>query len=233
MLRDKVTEEDLQNLLQGDELEQMIAELRGEFPSIGQVLISERDQHLADKIQAAPGPKVLAILGGAHLPGVAAQIGQKHDMEEITSLPPKGKGGKIAGWLVPIALVALIAYGFVGNVEQGLSGLTTWALWNSSMAAIFTLLCLGHPLSILTSFILAPFSALNPFLVCGWFTGLVEAHFRKPTVEDVNRVPEDIFHIKGFFRNRFLRILLIIVMANLGSVTGTLIGGADLIRQLF
>ena len=61
----------------------------------------------------------------------------------------------------------------------------------------------------------------------------MEAHFRKPTVEDVNRVPEDIFHIKGFFRNRFLRILLIIVMANLGSVTGTLIGGADLIRQLF
>lgn len=230
---EKVTDDDLRQLLETDRLEEMIGQLRQEFPSVGQVLISERDQHLAAKIKAAPGPKVLAVLGGAHMPGVAAEIPKRQNLGEITAVPEKGRSSKIAGWLVPVLIVALIAYGFVGSWQSGLEKLTTWALWNSSMAALFTLLAMGHPASIVTSFLMAPFSALNPFLVCGWFTGLVEAHFRRPTVQDVSRVPEDMFHLKGIWHNRFLRILLIIIMANLGSVTGTLIGGMDLIRRLF
>ncbi|NLT27583.1 MAG: TraB family protein, partial [Dehalococcoidales bacterium] len=73
----------------------------------------------------------------------------------------------------------------------------------------------------------------NPLVACGWLTGLVEATLRKPTVQDMNNIPEDIFSFKGFFKNRFLRVFLIIVMANLGSSLGTFIAGADIIKNLF
>jgi pheromone shutdown protein TraB len=78
----------------------------------------------------------------------------------------------------------------------------------------------------------APFTTLHPLLACGWFTGLVEAVIKKPTVADVQNVSQDIFSIKGFYRNRLLRTLLVIFMANLGASLGTFIAGADIIRQL-
>jgi pheromone shutdown protein TraB len=46
-------------------------------------------------------------------------------------------------------------------------------------------------------------------------------------------VPDDILSFKGFFRNRFLRILLVVIMANIGSSIGTFVAGLDIIRNLF
>lgn len=127
----------------------------------------------------------------------------------------------------------LIAYAFLADVQTGLQQLSTWVLWTGSLAAIFTALSWGHPLSILTSFVAAPFTTLNPVLACGWITGLVEATIKKPTVQDVQNVSQDIYSVKGVYQNRLLRTLLIIVMANLGASLGTFIAGADIIKQLF
>ncbi len=228
-----VTEDDLAELLKKDILESVLADMRKQFPKIGDILISERDRHLAYKIKNAPGKKVVAVLGGAHVPGVKEEIFREQDIVEITTVPSKSAVSKIIGWIIPLIIVGLIAYGFAMNVETGLRQLTAWVLWNGALAAIFTALSLGHPLSILTAFAVAPISSLNPMLACGWFAGLVEAAIRKPTVKDVNSVPDDIMSFKGFFKNRFLRILLIVITANIGSSLGTFIAGLDIIRNLF
>ncbi len=230
-----VTDEDLQALLEGDMLESALSDMRKQFPKIGHILISERDQYLAAKIKSAPGPKIVAILGGAHVPGVIKEIESDTtaDTEALAEVPTKKKYTKWIGWAIPVLILALITYGFITNTETGLRQLTSWVLWNSFLAAGFTALALGHPLSILTSFVVAPISSLNPMLACGWFSGLVEASLRKPTVKDVNNVPEDIMSFKGFFKNRFLRIILVVVMANIGSSLGTFVAGLDIIRSLF
>ena len=111
--------------------------------------------------------------------------------------------------------------------------LSAWLLWNSVLAALFTALARGHPLSILTALVAAPFTSLNPLLACGWLAGLVEATIRKPTVQDVNNIPKDILSLKGFFKNRFLRALLVVVMANIGSSIGAAIAGIGIVRNLF
>ena len=207
--------------------------MKEEFPKIGDILLCERDQHLANKIKNAPGKKIVAVLGGAHVAGVKEEIFKEQNMAEITSVPPAGKAGKIIGWAVPVAIVALIAYGFVQGFQTGMEQVLSWILWNGSLAALFTAIMLGHPLSILTAFVVAPISSLNPMLACGWFAGLMEAHIRKPKVEDVNNISNDIFSIKGLFHNRFLRTLLIVIMANLGSTLGTIIAGMDIIKNVF
>ncbi|NCB52629.1 MAG: TraB/GumN family protein [Clostridia bacterium] len=229
----EISDADLNELLQKDMLESVMADMRKQFPKIGDILVSERDQYLAAKIKEAPGEKVVAILGGAHVPGVKEQIFKTQDITCISEVPPQNPALRIIGWMIPILIIGLIVYGFAVNIQTGLQQLTTWALWNGVMAAIFTALSLGHPLSILTSFVVAPVSSLNPLMACGWFTGLVEATIRKPTVRDVNHIPADIFSISGFFKNRFLRILLIVIMANLGSTIGTVVAGMDIINNLF
>ncbi len=229
---DDISDKDLQEMLQEDMLGSVLSEMRDEFPKIGEILVSERDQYLAAKIKEAPGPKIVAILGGAHVPGVKEEIYKTQDIERISTVPPKSRWSALAGWIIPIAIILLFAYAFAGGVQAGLQQLTVWVLWTSILAAVFTALSLAHPLSILTSFVAAPFTTLHPLLACGWFTGLVEAVIRKPTVADVQNVSQDIFSIKGFYRNRLLRTLLVIFMANLGASLGTFIAGADIIRQL-
>ncbi len=229
----KISDEDLQELLKTDILESLLIDMRKQFPKIGDILINERDQYLASKIKEAPGEKIVAILGGAHVPGVKNEIYRSQDMDSISTIPPKNPVAKIVGWLIPAAVIVLLSYAFFVSIQTGLEQLSAWVLWTGILAAIFTTLSLAHPLSIITSLIVAPFTTINPVLACGWFTGLVEATIKKPTVQDIQRIPEDIFSFKGLFKNRFLRILLVVFMANIGASLGTFLAGADLIRNLF
>jgi len=71
---------------------------------------------------------------------------------------------------------------------------------------------------------------LNPLLAAGWFAGAAQAYMRKPHVRDFEKLSEDVFSFKGFWHNKVTRILLVVVLANLGSSVGTFVGGADVVR---
>jgi len=43
---------------------------------------------------------------------------------------------------------------------------------------------------------------------------------------------DDVSSLKGFYKNRILRILMIFIMSTLGSSLGTFAAGADIIGQL-
>lgn len=228
-----LSSDDVNELLNDETLELAIAEMRKSFPVIGDILISERDQYLAYKIKAAPGNKVVAILGGAHVPGVKEEIFKQQDIGKITEVPRGSPVFKIIAWAIPVIIIGLFIYGFAINIQTGLEQLSIWVIWNSALAALFTALVLGHPLSILTALVAAPFTSVNPFLACGWLAGLVEATVRKPTVQDINNVSQDIMSFKRFFKNRFLKALAVVIMANIGSSIGTFVAGTNIIRNLF
>lgn len=228
----ELSDQDLQHMLQEDVLESAMSSIRKQFPKVGEILISERDQYLAAKIKEAPGSKIVAVLGGAHVPGIKEEIYKDQDMENISVVPPKSAFSKVAGWIIPAAVIGLIAYAFVINLDTGLRQLSTWVLWTGALAALFTALSLAHPLSILTSFVAAPITALHPLLACGWFAGLVEATVKKPTVQDIHNIQSDMFSVKGIFKNRFLKIILVVVMANTGATIGTLVAGTGILKNL-
>ena len=228
-----LSNEDVSELLKTDVLASVTAQVRGQFPKIADILISERDQYLAHMIKEAPGKIVVAVLGGAHVPGVAQEIFKTQDIAELSTVPVKSPVSRVFGWAVPVLVIGLILYSLIMNVETGMRQLSSWALWTGSLAAAFTALSFGHPLSILTSLVAAPFTTLNPLIACGWITGLVEATIRKPTVQDINNIPRDIFSLKYFFKNRFLKVLMIVIMANIGSSIGSFAAGLDIIKSLF
>lgn len=228
-----VGEDDIAALMQKDNLEAAISAISGDFPIISEILIHERDQYLAHKIKNASGEKIVAVLGAAHVAGVKKEIFYQQNIQDISSIPPKNILSKVLGWVIPAVIVFLLLYGFMQNFQTGVQQLTSWVFWNGIAAALFTAVLLGHPLSVLTAFISAPITSLNPFIACGWFAGLVEATIRKPTVRDINNVSNDIFHFKSFYKNRFLKALAIVIFANVGSTIGTIIAGADIIKNLF
>ncbi|KAA0564472.1 TraB/GumN family protein [Rossellomorea aquimaris] len=227
---DTITEEELEKIKSQDMLDSMLNEFTQVFPKLKTPLIDERDQYLAQKIKDAPGEKIVAVLGAAHVPGITKEIYKEHNLDKLNERPAKSKWPKIIGWAIPVMILAVIAYTFISNPDAGIQQGISWILWNGGFSALGVAIGLGHPLAILTAFVAAPFTSLNPLLAAGWFAGFVQAYFRRPNVGDFDSLSEDVLSVKGFWRNKVTRILLIVVLANLGSTLGTVIGGADVVR---
>lgn len=231
--REEITEEELEKMKSQDMLNSMLQEMTEHFPRLKKPLIDERDQYLAEKIRKAPGKKVVAVLGAAHVPGIKKEIYREQSLVKLTATPPKSKAPKLILWLIPILIIGLIAYTFINNPAAGWQQTLSWVLWNGSLSAIGTIVALGHPLAVITAFIAAPITSLNPFLAAGWFAGFVQAYFKRPNVADFESLSEDVFTAKGFWRNKVTRVFLVVLLANIGSSLGTFIGGADVIRLFF
>jgi pheromone shutdown protein TraB len=73
------------------------------------------------------------------------------------------------------------------------------------------------------SFVGAPIATINPFIGVGLFSGVVEATMRKPRVSDTQTISEDVTSIKGIYRNRITRALLVFFLSSLGGAIGNFI----------
>lgn len=222
---EEINQEDIEKLKQQDVLDTILSEVGKSHPEIRSTLIDERDQYLAEKIRTAPGTKIVAVVGAGHVPGIKKYWESSIDMKALEELPPKKKGlGTFLKWFIPICIVLLIGYGFfVGGSKSGAEMVTSWVLANGILAGIGALIALAHPLTILSSVVAAPLTSMNPMIAAGWVSGLVEAFSRKPKVRDFENLPQDILSVRGFWRNKVTRILLVVVFTNLGSAIGTFV----------
>jgi pheromone shutdown protein TraB len=107
-----------------------------------------------------------------------------------------------------------------------------WLLANGVLAGLGALAALAHPLTVLSSIVAAPLTSLNPMVAAGWVSGLVEAFSRKPRVIDFENLQEDIHSLRGFWKNKVTRVLLVVVFTNLGSSIGTFVAIPLMIKAL-
>jgi len=229
---EEITEEDIAKLKEADALEAALLDIGKQFPTVKQVLVDERDKFLCEKIRTAPGNKVVAIIGAAHAGGIQRNIDTPINCDALNRVDKKKvTTSSIVKWLIPICIIGIIAYTIFTNKDMGIEQLKSWVLWNGSLSAIGVMLALGHPLSILTAFVAAPITSLNPILASGWFAGIVEATIRKPKVKDFEDIAEDTATFKGFWKNRVTRILFVVLFANLFSTIGTFISGIDIVKK--
>ncbi|MDW7729638.1 MAG: TraB/GumN family protein [Bacillota bacterium] len=228
---EELTEEAMEKMKSKDMLSAALDELSRSFPQLKSIIIDERDQYLSQKIKTAPGNKIVAVLGAGHIPGIKEEIYNEHDLDQLSKVKPAPITTKIIAWSIPIFIIALIVSTFSVDRATGIEQIITWVLWNGSLGMVGALIALAHPLAILTALLAAPISSLSPLLAAGWFAGLTEALVRKPSVNDFETLADDIHSIKGFWRNKVTRVLLVVVFVNLGSTAGTIIGGAEVISR--
>ena len=93
--RDSITKEEVEKCTDRDLLENMLAEMAGEFPALSQVFVAERDLFLAHSLQMAADaipvhalgpdgqkleefnpPTVVGVVGIGHMPGIIQHWGK-------------------------------------------------------------------------------------------------------------------------------------------------------------
>jgi pheromone shutdown-related protein TraB len=229
----EISEEDIEKLKDGDQLSMVIDEFSGFLPGVKTALIDERDQYLAAKILASPGKTLVAIVGAAHVPGIKRVFGSDVDIPALEETPPPNKMFKLIGWGIPLVILGLIVVGFITSGRETTEQMIiAWVLANGIAASIGTMVALAHPLTIVTAFVAAPITSLNPTIAAGWVCGLVEAYLRKPRVIDLENVGGDLTSVKGIWSNRVTKILLVVILANLGSTIGTFVGAGWIVSLL-
>ncbi|MGM0452329.1 MAG: TraB family protein, partial [Thermodesulfobacteriota bacterium] len=156
--------------------------------------------------------------------GIRKYIHEDVDIAPLESVPPKGRVGGVLKWVIPALILVLLAVGFFyGGAETGKDMLIWWVMANGVFAGIGTLIAFAHPVTVVSAIVAAPLTSLNPMIAAGWVAGLVEAFLRKPKVGDLEDLNEDILSVRGFWRNKVTRILLVVVFANVGSAVGTFV----------
>jgi len=230
---DDIKEEDIERMKQEDILESLLAEVGNSLPVLKSILIDERDMYLSQKIRQSPGKKILAVVGAGHVPGIKRNWDRKIDIEALEIIPPKKKITAALKWILPAAIIALFVYGFYrGGTSAGSNMVILWILANGILAGLGASIALAHPYTILTAALAAPLTSLNPMIAAGWVSGLVEAFSRKPKVKDLESLHDDILTVKGFWKNKVTRILLVVVFTNLGSMLGTMVAVPLMLKVL-
>lgn len=242
---DEISEEDIENLKQGDILESTFSEFAEHSPEIYQSLIAERDQFMTSRLRLlnqanetddAP-QKVLVVIGAGHMQGMLPliendQSDSQEKIAELNEIPPAARWPKLIPWIITALVLTGFAIGFSREPDLGWQLVVLWVLINGTFAAIGTAIARGHPLTILSAFLAAPLTSLNPAVGAGMVTGLVEAWIHKPTIDDLSSLRSDVTSIKGWFKNHATRILLVFFFANLGSAIGTWVAGYQIFSSL-
>jgi len=224
--KEEIDADTIENLKGKDQLESIMAEFAEKFPQIKRRLIDERDIYLAQKIRAAPGKTIVAVVGAGHVDGIKKHIGQEEPLDELLQVPPKSVTISLIKWGLPAAIIGLVVYGFFKEgAAHSVQNIYIWIFVNGLLSAAGAAIALAHPLTILSAFLGAPITSLNPMIAAGWIAGLVQAWISKPTVTDFENLPDAIATVKGFWTNPVTKILLIVALANLGSVLGTYFAG--------
>jgi len=225
---EELEELDLKELMDQDVISAMMEEFGKIAPSVATVLIHERDKYIAKKIlNESKKGKVVAVVGAGHLNGIKKHLEKKKidvDLTELEYVPKKRFSVlKTVGYAIPVVFVALIVYLFlIGGWGRAADALLWWFLINGSLSALGTAIARGHPFSIATAFVAAPLTSLNPAIAAGWVAGYVEFKLRKPVVKDFQNLSK-VDDIKDFFNNKIIRLLMVVALANLGSMIGTFI----------
>ncbi len=234
MFQGNIEKEDIEKLKSKDQLQMVMDEFSRSFPQVGRTLVDERDQYLAHKIATSPGQKVLAVVGAAHVPGITRYLGQEIDQAALEEMPGKPVWPSLVKWGIPLIIVSLLILGFLTQgTEHSVQSLYIWVLVNGLFSALGVTLALAHPLTILSAFVAAPITSLNPTMAAGWIAGLVQAWVKKPIVADLENLPRALTSFKGFWLNPICRILLVVVLANLGSSLGTFVAGTWIVTRVF
>jgi pheromone shutdown-related protein TraB len=240
MFSEKISEDDIEKLKEGDVLDATFSQFAESSTEIYTPLVNERDQYMArrifDEAQSNEHQSMLAVIGAGHLKGIKSYLESQLDgtksLEELDSIPPSSRWPKFIPWVIVALVFVGFGLGFNRAPELGWQLVIEWVVINGGLSALGALLANAHPITILTAFLAAPLTSLNPSVGAGMVTAAVEAWIRKPRVGDFSTLKKDTVNIGGWWKNRVSRTLLVFLFSTLGSAAGTYIAGYRIFEQL-
>lgn len=244
--RRSISEEEIERLKQGDMLESIFTRFAEEAQALYVPLIAERDRYMSLRLAAEIGTNgyrdVLVVIGAGHLRGLRQHLSEDLSagdeaersarLAELDQVPPPSRLPRLLSWAVVALILAGFALGFMHNPQLGAQMVIDWILINGGLAALGATIAGAHYLTIASAFVAAPLTSLNPMVGAGMIAALVETWLRKPEVGDFSRLRQDTRQLRGWWRNRVSRTLLVFVCCSLGSAAGTYIAGFLIFSRL-
>ena len=241
VVNEEIDEEEIEKLKEGDILETTFAQFSESAAEVYEPLINERDLFMAanlQKVAASGNKKILAIIGAGHLKGLGNYLTDgvtdpDAELARLNQVPVGRSWLKKLPWLIVALVFVGFGIGFARSPELGWTLVVEWVVINGGLSALGTLVAGGHILTVVTAFLAAPITSLNPTIGAGMVTGLTEAYLRKPTVGDFARLRTETSSFSGWRKNRVARTLLVFFLSTLGSAAGTYLAGFRIGKHLF
>lgn len=241
--RQKVSSEEIERLKQGDVLESTFSEFAEQSEALYTPLIAERDRYMALRL-AEDNPRhryrnVLVVVGAGHLKGLAGHLEQplpeapSDERKSLEATPDRARWWKALPWLITALVLTGFVIGFSRDTQLGWQLIGEWFLINGVLSGLGAAIALAHPLTVVATFFAAPLTSLNPTIGAGFVAAGVELALRRPKVRDFSLLRHDVASVKGWWRNRVSRTLLVFLLATIGSAAGTWIAGLRIAGQLF
>ncbi|KAF2905919.1 hypothetical protein ILUMI_00248 [Ignelater luminosus] len=125
--KDPISKEEIERCKRRDMLEQLLAEMAGEYPALGEVFVDERDIYLTHSLQMAATSrlhprtyaensseplKVVGVVGIGHLVGITRlwPTDQRPYLANILTIPPPSLSSKIFKLTFRISILSLGGY---------------------------------------------------------------------------------------------------------------------------
>ncbi|MFP4000509.1 MAG: TraB family protein [Thermoplasmata archaeon] len=213
---------------QDDLVDGVLTSLDRFAPGIAEQARKERTEYMAKKInQLSKEKSIVSILPRSKLDDIYEELKRIKREEEkghakgYAHLEEVGKKvyRRVLRFASPVFFISLAIYLFIFS-----DVLTIWRAWLywfiavGGMAALGSLIGRGHFLSMLTSFILAPFMSLT-LIGPGWIAGYVEARVRNPKIKDIELLTSS-GSINNFLSNNLIRPIMVGIFANLFTWIG-------------
>ena len=240
MTRSEVEAEEIENLKQGDMLENTFSEFAERSPRLYNTLVAERDRYMAvrlrEHIASARPRRVLVVVGAGHLQGLAEQLGAASDIaaerQRLEAVPPPGRFIRWLPWIIVAVILTGFGIGFSRSPELGWRLVGDWVLINGTLTAVGAAIARAHPLTIGGAFLAAPLTSLNPTVGAGMVTAAIQTAVRPPIMRDFQELRDRITEFGYWWRNRLTRVLLVFVFCTAGSAAATYIAGFRIFGQL-
>ena len=128
--KDPISKEEIEKCKRRDMLEQLLADMAGEYPALGKVVVDERDIYLTHSLQMASGPRLHKISRDEEPPCVVGVVGLGHSvginrlwsvdqypfLADILTVPPPSLSSKIIKFTLKVSLLTVggfVVYRFV------------------------------------------------------------------------------------------------------------------------
>lgn len=223
---EEISEEQIEKLKDRDNISEAMKAFAREMPDVQVPLIDERDRYLMSSVQEAPGKRIVAVVGAGHVEGMVTYLGKSIDRAELSKIPTPSLAARVWPWVIPLLVVGAMFYTGLDKPtgDNLMEMILAWVLPTATLSAIGSVIALANPVTVLVAFLAAPLTTLHPAIGVGMFTGLVEAWLRKPTVEDCEQIQEDMNTLRGMYKNRVGRVLLVALLSSIGAALGAYVG---------
>jgi pheromone shutdown protein TraB len=202
----------------------VMAAFAREMPALGTPLIDERDRYLMASVEGAPGKRIVAVVGAAHVPGMARHLGERADRAALSVIPPRSTKAVIFDWVPAAMIVSMFGWALVRAPAR----VGKLAVLIAAPSVGFTALVAGIAgaglLAAFTAGLIAPITLLFPVLRVGPIAGFIELRRARPAPADALRLRDDVLSPSAARKNAFLRPLLVAVGASFGRSLGGAIG---------